>query len=59
MRRAEKAKAAYCCCIVTNVLQDTQFDEELDDVLKNYDFPSFPSLDRLDPKLTFKIKKSI
>lgn len=54
IHQAEKTKTVYCCCIVTNILKDAQFDKKVDDVTKSYDFIS---LDTLDLKLSFKIRK--
>lgn len=38
LRKAEEAESAYCCCIVNMVLDDEIFREELDKVIKEYNY---------------------
>ena len=45
LRKAEEAEAAYCCCIVSLVLDDVIFVDELKTVMNNYDFSTMSALD--------------
>lgn len=38
IRKSIESESAYCCCIVALVLNDPSFFDELDEVIKGYDF---------------------